>query len=37
MEKILDSSKINNKFQYLVKWKDLAENEATREFEEKFD
>ena len=37
MEKILESRKINNKFQYLVKWKDLAENEATWEFEEKFD
>ena len=36
-EKILESRKINIKFQYLVKWKDLAENEATWEFEEKFD
>ncbi len=37
MEKILNSRKINNKFQYLVKWKNISEEEATWEFEEKFD
>ena len=37
MEKILNSRKINNKFQYLVKWKNIPEEEATWEFEEKFD
>ena len=37
MEKILNSRKINNQFQYLVKWKDLDEKEATWENEENFD
>ena len=37
MEKIMNSRKINNKFQYLVKWKNISEEEATWEFEEKFD
>ncbi len=37
MEKILNSRKINNKFQYLVKWKNISEKETTWEFEEKFD
>ena len=37
MVKILNSRIINHKFQYLVKWKNLSENDGTWEFEEKFD